>query len=66
MRAYFVRDKTRLGTMRDKLDREPGRGNKLKTMALSGLLECFDQPYQTAYSKACRGHSEPGQQQLLK
>lgn len=52
--AYFVHDRSKLQVTRDKLRVESGYGNQLNTRALTGLISCFNKPYQEAYSKKCR------------
>ena len=52
--AFFKRDKASLSIAQKKLTSEPGDGNQINGSVLTGLVNCFDQPYGIAYQKECR------------
>jgi hypothetical protein len=52
--AFLKRNKAELESNRTRLAAEPGRGNALNATVLTGLLNCFAQPYSIAYEKICR------------
>jgi len=52
--AFFKRDKAMLARARQILVSEQGRGNQINGSVLSGLLNCFDKPYLSAYQTPCR------------
>jgi hypothetical protein len=52
--AFLKRDKAALARAREILVAETGKGNEINGAVLTGLLNCFDQPYEAAYGTACR------------
>ena len=52
--AFLKRDKAALTRARDTLAAEPGKSNEINGSVLTGLLTCFDRPYEVAYGSACR------------
>lgn len=52
--AFLRRDRTLLQTAYDRLFAQPGDGNQANAKVLGGLLQCYGEPYASAYSPRCQ------------
>jgi hypothetical protein len=52
--AFFKRNQAELTEMRDRLAMEPGSRNGINAAVLTGLVNCFAEPYAVAYEQPCR------------
>jgi hypothetical protein len=59
--AFLKRDRVSLENFREQLLKTTGYGNNINTAVLTGLLNCFDQPYSIAYDQLCRDGKNPTQ-----
>lgn len=58
--AFFKRDRAALEAAQRELTSEAGRADQINGSALTGLLNCFEQPYAVAYGQECRGSLSQG------